>query len=395
MCKRSMSRLWCLLIAFLADTYAQTGDLDPVTAVTLWQFGHPAVLPGTGTPLIPLGTASGGVATTYVIEVVHPAAVTTTDDDGFLTTEAIQLTAPVGTIVASASGWFEPFFGEQNQNSLTIACTLINSAFGDCIQILHESAITLASGPPTPLVFQVSSTVPPNAVAAAVSSTPIDSGHPAALTASPTPTSSAAVTAPPTPTKSVALTVGPPTPTSSVEPSASGSASAPTSKPSSVRTGPIVGGVVGGLVVLGTVVALCVLYRRRRRRLSSMEDGITPRAFTNGVSAPEPNDASGSTHNQGVDTGENFAPQPLWAVPLRRKGTPDANEPSSAATHRPRLRYEPSTALAADEENTPAEGISGLTIPELARMLRVYERVHGHNDQVREDSPPPSYLSAE
>ncbi|KAJ7218544.1 hypothetical protein GGX14DRAFT_390307 [Mycena pura] len=46
------------------------------------------------------------------------------------------------------------------------------------------------------------STVPPNAVAVAVSSTPVDSGHPAALTAPPTPTNSAAVTAPPTPTKS-------------------------------------------------------------------------------------------------------------------------------------------------------------------------------------------------
>ncbi|KAJ7202419.1 hypothetical protein GGX14DRAFT_654478 [Mycena pura] len=162
---------------------------------------------------------------------------------------------------------------------------------------------------------------------------------------------------------------------SNFEPSASGSASAPISKPSLVGTGPIVGGV------------------RHGRRVFSIEDGIRPHAFTNGVSAPGPNDAFGSTHNQEVDTRENLAPQPLSVVPLRGKGTLDANEPSAAATHRSHLRYELSSALAADEENTPAEGISGLTIPELAHML--YERVHGHSDQVREDSPLPLYVSAE
>ncbi|KAJ7218507.1 hypothetical protein GGX14DRAFT_560848 [Mycena pura] len=109
--------------------------------------------------------------------------------------------------------------------------------------------------------------------------------------------------------------------------------------------------------------------------------------------SPGPDDASKSTQNQGVDTRENPAPQPLSAVPLRGKGTlpVHAHVPSSAATHRPRLRHEPISALAAGE-NTPAEGISGLTIPELARML--YERLHGHNDQAQvHESPPPSYLS--
>ncbi|KAJ7218541.1 hypothetical protein GGX14DRAFT_560877 [Mycena pura] len=375
MCKRWMMfglRLWCLLIAFLVETYAQTGDLDPVTAVTLWQFGQGEggpnwkhEQPETSIPLIPLGTASGGVATTYLLQAVDPLAVTTTNDDGLLTTKAILSTSPFGTIVASASGWFLPFTGNQNKKPFTgtIACSSVNSTFGDCVNIIDEQTMILASGPPTPVVFQVSSTVPPT----------------------PTPTSSGALAAPPTPTNSVALTV-PPMPTSS----ASGSASAPTSKRSSVRAGPIVGSVVGGLV-LGTIIALCFLYRRRRR-LFSIEDGIMPHAFTNGASAPGPDDAS--THNQEVDTRENFAPQPLSVVPLRGKGTPDANVLSSAATHRPRSRHEPSRAPAASEENTPAEGISGLTIPELARMLRVYERVHGHSDQAHEDSPPPSYLSA-
>jgi len=348
MCKRSMSGLWCLLIAFFASTYAQAGDLDPVTAVTLWHFGQ-GVNPKTN-PLIPVGTAPSGVATTYVFQTVLATAATNTNVGGPLSTEVILSTIPFGTIVASASGWFHPFAGNQNNKPFTIACTPVNSAFGECVDIIGEKTITFASGPPTPVVFQVSSTVPPSSV-----------------------------TAPSTPTNSVAATV-PPTPTSS----ASSSASAPTSKASSVRTGPIVGGVVGGFVVLGTVVTLCVLYRRRQRRLFSIEDGITPRAFTNGVSA-----------HQGVDTRENFAPQPLSAVPLRGKGTLDTNVPSSAVTRRSRSRHEPSRAPAAgSEENTPAEGISGLTIPELARML--HELVHGHNDQVQvyEDSPPPSYLSA-
>ncbi|KAJ7218504.1 hypothetical protein GGX14DRAFT_595103 [Mycena pura] len=201
-------------------------------------------------------------------------------------------------------------------------------------------------------------------------------------------TSSSCVDCAPDRSASIVFTGPPITPKSS----AFGSASAPTSKAASVRRGPIVGGVVGGLLVLGTVIALCVVYRRRQRRLLNIEDGITPRAFTNGVSAPGPDDASKSTQNQGVDTRENPAPQPLSAVPLRGKGTlpMHANVPSSAATHRPRLRHELISALAAGE-NRPAEGISGLAIPELARML--YERVRGHNDQVHE-SPPPSYLSA-
>jgi len=297
------------------------------------------------------------VATTYLEQVVYPAAVTETNEEGLLTTEAILSTTPLLTIVASASGWVEAFSGEPGE---TIACRLVNSAFGDCIDINGKSTTTLASGPPRPVVYQV--TVPP------------------------TPTSSVAVTVPSTPTNSAVLPASP-TPTSS----ASGSASALTLKPSSVRTGPIVGAVVGGFVVLGSVVALCVLYRQRQRGMFSIEDGITPRAFTNDVSAPGPDDTSESRHNQGIDMRENLAPRPLSVVPLRGKRTLDGNVPSSTATHRPLLRREPSSALSAGE-NTSAEGTPGLTISELARML--YELVHGRNDQVPEDTPPPSYLSA-
>lgn len=114
MCKPSMSGLWCLLLVFLAgasvvhhtakysvslaETYAQAEDVDPVTAVTLWQFGNGkggqggggsnghhrlTGLPGT-MPLIPLGTASGGVATTYVYQAVSTTTVESTMNDGVL-----------------------------------------------------------------------------------------------------------------------------------------------------------------------------------------------------------------------------------------------------------------------------------------------------------------------
>ncbi|KAJ7218536.1 hypothetical protein GGX14DRAFT_595196 [Mycena pura] len=326
MCKRSMSGLWCLLLAFLADTYAQTGDLDPVTAVTLWQFGQAKwgpnwkdgqpEQPKTSIPLIPLGTASGGVATTYAFQVVNPAAVTTTNDEGLLSTEAILSTIQFGTIVASASGWFHPFTGNQNKKPFTgtIACSPVNSAFGDCVYINGEKTMTFPGGTPTPLVFQVTLTVPPtvtptSSVAATVSSTPID---PVASTAPPTPTDSAAMTAFPTPTKSAALTV-PPTPGAvDATPTSTSSAVPTTTKKSAAKTGALVAGVVvGGFVVLGTIVALCVFWRRRRSRLAKVEDGIT----TTGASAPWSWDAATHIQGTGVDTRELFAPQPVRAVP--------------------------------------------------------------------------------
>ncbi|KAJ7218524.1 hypothetical protein GGX14DRAFT_595155 [Mycena pura] len=295
----------CLSYAF-TDTYAQREDVDPVTAVTLWQFGEGRLLAGTlGTlPLIPLGTAPGGVATTYLYQAVNPVVVKTTNDDGFLSVVGTLASATYGkllaprTIIASASGWFEPFANEPTQTGHTIACSLVNSGFGDCIDITGASTVTSNSGLPTPVVLQVSSTVPPTV----------------------TPTSSirlpVALTVPPTP---VVLT-GTPTPTSS----AFSSASAPTSKPSA-RTGPIVGGVVGGLGVLGTIVALCAFWRRRRCKLGKLEDGIT----TTGASAPWSLDAATHIQVKGIDTKEHFAPQPLRAVPSWGKGSIGATQWSS------------------------------------------------------------------
>ncbi|KAJ7218529.1 hypothetical protein GGX14DRAFT_595164 [Mycena pura] len=236
--KHSISWLICWLLGLLiADTYGQTEAIDPVTAVTLWQFGTLRLLPGQlGTlPLIPLGTAAGGVETTYLYQAVNPVVVTTTNDDGFLSVVGTFASATPRTVIASASGWFEAFDNDPTQTGGTIACNLVNSVFGDCVDIIGPTTVT--------------------------------------------PTSSIALTVPPTP---VVLT-GPPTPTSS----AFDSASAPTSKTSSVRTGPIVGSVVGGFGAPVTIVALFLLCRRRRRKLLMVEDGIAPRAFTENF-APQP-----------------------------------------------------------------------------------------------------------
>ncbi|KAJ7218505.1 hypothetical protein GGX14DRAFT_560846 [Mycena pura] len=111
-------------------------------------------------PLIPLGTAPGGVATTYLYRALNPAVVTITDEEGLLTSGTIASATP-RTVIAFASGWIEPFADEPTQTAQTFSCSLVNSAFGDCVKIIGGSTAPLNSGLPTPLVFQVASTVPP------------------------------------------------------------------------------------------------------------------------------------------------------------------------------------------------------------------------------------------
>jgi len=303
--KHSISVFICWLLGFLvADTYAQREDVDPVTAVTLWQFGAGRLLGGTlGTlPLIPLGTAAGGVETTYLYQAVNPVVVTATNDEGFFSVVGTLASATPRTVIASASGWFEPFAAEPTQAGRTIACSLVNSVFGDCVDIIGASTATSNSGLPTPLVLQVALTAPPTV----------------------TPTSSIAltVTVPQTPTSSAAL-IAPPTPISSAF-------SIPTSTPklsmSSATPGPLVAGVVaGGFAVLGAIVALCVFWRRRRGRLAKVEDGIP----MTGASAPWYLDAATHIQVKGIDTREHFAPQPLRAVPSWGKGSIGATQWSS------------------------------------------------------------------
>ncbi|KAJ7218519.1 hypothetical protein GGX14DRAFT_595143 [Mycena pura] len=162
MYKHSISWLICWLLGFLvADTYAQT-EVDPVTAVTLWQFGKGRLLAGQSTlPLIPLGTAPGGAETTYLYQALNPTVVTATNEDGFLSVVGTFTSATPRTVIADASGWFEAFANEPTQTGHTIACSLVNSGFGDCVDITGASTVTSNSGSPNAEVFQVSLTAPP------------------------------------------------------------------------------------------------------------------------------------------------------------------------------------------------------------------------------------------
>ncbi|KAJ7218553.1 hypothetical protein GGX14DRAFT_595242 [Mycena pura] len=369
----SISAVIVSLLGFLCGSFAQT--VGPVTAVTLWQFGQGRLLEGRlGTaPLIPLGTALGGVATTYLYQAVNPVVTTATNEEGLLTPETIASATP-RTVIVSASGWIEAF-----GTGVNIECSLVNSAFGDCVT--GTNAVTANSGVPTAEVLQVALTVPPIPTSSGVSGVfPINLLVPTLLQA---------------------VLAGTPTPTSSAQlnPSALSSTPTPTPKPSTVRTGPIVGGVVGGVVALGVIIALSiVLWRRRRLRLLKVEDGITPRAFTiDGASVPRSDDAA--AYSRGIDTREHIASQPLFATPLRGKRDTrpsrtslDARASSSAPTEHKSYR-DTSDALAAGEPR-PIEDCSSLTTSELARML--YERVHtgNHSNQAAEDTPPPSYLGS-
>ncbi|KAJ7218531.1 hypothetical protein GGX14DRAFT_595175 [Mycena pura] len=307
--KHSISGFICWLLGFLVThTYAQT-EVDPVTAVTLWQFGVGRLLGGESTlPLIPIGTAPGGVETTYLYQALSQVVVTATNDDGFLSVVGTRVTTIPRTVIASASGWFEPFADEPTQTGRTIACNLVNSGFGDCVDIIGASTTTSNSGLPTPLVLQVSLTVPPTV-------TPTNSSAP---TVTP---SSTALTVPPTPVNVVST--GPPTPTSSAFSTPTVTS---TTKLSSATSGPLVAGVVvGGFAVVGTIVALCVFRRRRRGRLGKVEDGIA----TTGASAPWSLDAATHIQVKGIHTREPFAPQPLRAVPSWGKSSIGATQWSS------------------------------------------------------------------
>ncbi|KAJ6514618.1 hypothetical protein DFH09DRAFT_1196437, partial [Mycena vulgaris] len=230
-----MSKFTGIAVVFLligsSIVSAGTNNLIPsVPAITLWQFGQPRLLGGDATlPLQPLGTASDGSATTYLYQVANLKSVTTTDTAGVLNIQTTEVTTP-RTIVASASGWFEPF-----NNGGIIECSLINSGFGACMDTTVGGGGTTAnSGVPTPAVLQVALTAPP-------------------------------------------LTV--PTLGSQFTPAlVSQFTSAPSASPSALlehldkpqpSVGAIVGGVLGGIAAL--VIFGIVLFALRRRRIRPIE----------------------------------------------------------------------------------------------------------------------------
>ncbi|KAJ3864979.1 hypothetical protein EV359DRAFT_63537 [Lentinula novae-zelandiae] len=76
--------------------------------VTLWQFGaHRLAGGGFTAPLLPIGTPSDGLSTTFLHEVLDPVTTLVTEYDSPVL--AVSVTSVLRTIVASASGWIESF----------------------------------------------------------------------------------------------------------------------------------------------------------------------------------------------------------------------------------------------------------------------------------------------
>ncbi|KAF7354278.1 hypothetical protein MVEN_01115900 [Mycena venus] len=97
----------------------------------------------------PMGTASDGSATTYLYQVLNPAEVITTDENGFVTKTTPSATPR--TIVASASGWHEAF-----GTTGAISCGLVGSTFGQCMNEAISTTTLANSGAPTPVVVPIS-----------------------------------------------------------------------------------------------------------------------------------------------------------------------------------------------------------------------------------------------
>ncbi|KAK7027837.1 hypothetical protein R3P38DRAFT_2940490 [Favolaschia claudopus] len=224
---------------FSADAMAQIPTTTQL--VTLWQFGQGRLLAGQATlPLQPLSTARDGSATAYLFQALNPVTITTVVDGAF-TTQTTPSATP-RTVIASASGWIEPF-GDDD----IISCGLSDATFGGCVEIISQTNIKPQnSGVPTPQVFRV---------AGATVSTSGEYFPSFGLTPSPTLTPQSATPA--------------------------------AAKRSS--SGAVIGGVVAGLLVFAAILALCIFLLRRRWR---RQDETAARGFEAPVTAaPTSNDA--------------------------------------------------------------------------------------------------------
>ncbi|KAF7317561.1 hypothetical protein MKEN_00843000 [Mycena kentingensis (nom. inval.)] len=211
-----------LLCAAVVATLFST--LALAEEVSLWQFGPMGrLLPGAMTlPLVPQGTGANGAATTFLYQVVNPAT-TVVQEGAVILTKHTVVTA-TRTIVASASGWFEPF------PTHNIHCHFVGRRYGQCEDGYPTTTTVANSGMPHAVVLPVSAAFP-------AFTTGLSGSSVASLDSS---EASTTITAPST--------------TNS------------TSTSNSV-TAPIVGGVVGAISAL-TVAGLlyfCVLRRNRYR----------------------------------------------------------------------------------------------------------------------------------
>jgi len=220
-----------LFILLSSFAFAVCSAQNQVTAITLWQFGQGRLLAADFTmPLEPLGTAADGSETTYLYQALNEVTVTTTNEAGLLTILTTPIPTP-RTIIASASGWAEPF------SNGAIICNLIDSDFGACT----IGTGIANSGAPTPEVLQVALTV---SLPSESSATPILS----------------------TPSLPLPTFVPNPSPTSS-------GTSDQTLSPNSSQppVGTIVSATVIPLVILAIGVGLFVTWRRRLRRAHQLK----------------------------------------------------------------------------------------------------------------------------
>ncbi|KAJ6492100.1 hypothetical protein C8R45DRAFT_191574 [Mycena sanguinolenta] len=204
------------------------------TAATLWQFGIPRLLGGhTTLPLLPLGTADNGAATTYLYQVQNSITIVTTDTRG-INVDVPTVSATPRTIAISASGWFEIF------ETHAISCGYADATFGQC-QDLNSITTTLAnSGTPTPVVIPISRILDEISVSKSVSTSP----------------------------SATSVTSNTPQQTQTNN---------PLQPAKTLPIGAIVGGIFGALIIV--IGALLTLWRCRRRRLSRLSDEA-PRAYS-------------------------------------------------------------------------------------------------------------------
>ncbi|KAF7314842.1 hypothetical protein MKEN_00958700 [Mycena kentingensis (nom. inval.)] len=323
-------------------------------SVTLWQFGPQRLLGGELTlPLVPVGTAPAGPATTFLYEVVNNHAVKTLES-GVVQTKPVGATA-TRTIIASASGWLEIFPGSSDGRS--IECSLVNVTYGECVDRNRTMTTTANSGPARTLALAVSTAMP-----------------------FPGPTSTSATS------------------------STTGIPSLPSSKP---PTAAIVGGVVGALAIIFVLTVIIFLLRRRRQAKQRAE-------YTTEIERPpaemrvQPDPFVPSIH---------FTPDRSGAPAgtATRKGGLAAPRPHASFSSPPScdLPYPGSTITDGDIDSVfgsrsnagasaheygpvPDSGvISAAALPtaELARIL--YQRSQMAGEREREESmpPPPVYDS--